>query len=57
MLTYLIEDFDKYMEKLDNVQSQIEIEIEIEQLHKGNESAGNFRDKMIMSNKKARKCQ
>ena len=32
VLTDLIEEFDKHMDKLDNVQSQIEIEMDIDQL-------------------------
>ena len=46
VLTDLIEEFDKHMDKLDNVQSQIEIEMDIDQLDQEIDSAGNFRDKV-----------
>ena len=46
VLADLIEEFDKYMDKLDNVQSQIEMEMDIEQLEQGIDSAGNFWDKV-----------
>ena len=46
VLSDSIEEFDKDMDKFDNVQSQIGVEMEIEQLDQDIHSTGNIRDKV-----------